>query len=496
MAVATPIQVANDPELFADKFLKILDKSKELVPLRWNKAQAHFHANRTGRDLILKARQLGFSTYVQGEMYHRTVTGTRTTITLAHDDETTQKMRIMSDRFHEHCKFNNIQPSRKYANASMTTYPEFDSVVTIGTAGNVKKGRGDTYTDFHGSEVAFWPDAEQIVAGAMQGGNPSVILESTPNGAQGYFYELCMEAMRGDSIWTLHFYPWWWDEQYKIELEPGEEIKYTQEEALLVETHDLTPEQIKWRRYKKRELRNYFPQEYPEDPVTCFLTSGNSFFGDLTGVFTAPLNPVYDPEHEYVAGMDFGQSTDYTALPVLDKTVKRQVDLLHINKLKWGEQRNRAKNTIMKWSHMLCASGHITVGVWNKETEKIYTVGEKCPTCDAKITLVRTPRFAGEKNSIGSVNIEAFMNMGLSVQMFETNNETKSDMMSGLYEGIHTNGWRLQDHPVLRHEMYNFVSKQLPSGVWRLAADGEGHDDTVMGLGIAHWVASVPLQVF
>jgi len=31
--------------------------------------------------------------------------------------------------------------------------------------------------------VAFWKDAEKIVAGAMQGGNPMVILESTLNGA-------------------------------------------------------------------------------------------------------------------------------------------------------------------------------------------------------------------------------------------------------------------------------------------------------------------------
>ena len=496
VAVATPVQIANDAELFASTFLKILDKEKRLVPFEWNKAQRHFHANRTGRDLILKARQLGFSTYVQAEMYRRTVTKTRTTITLSHDDETTQKLRIMSDRFWENCKFNDIQPKRKYANASMTTYSEFDSVTTIGTAGNVHKGRGDTYTDFHGSEVAFWKDAEKIVAGAMQGGNPDIVLESTPNGAQGFFYELCMEAMRGDGVWTLHFYPWWWDDQYRIPLADGETLTYTGEEQKLVDKHGLTPEQIKWRRLKKKELKDFFTQEYPEDPVTCFLTSGNSYFGDLSDAFTAPLDPVYDPAHEYAAGMDFGQSSDFTALPVLDKTVKQQVDLLHINKLKWKEQRKRAKDTLMKWSHVTCSSGHLTVGAWNEKTEKVYTVGEKCPQCDGKITLVKTPRFAGEKNSIGAVNIEAFVDMGLSVLMFETNNETKSDMMSSLYEGIHTNGWRLQDHPVLRHEMYNFVSKQLPSGVWRLEADGEGHDDTVMGLGIAYWVATVPMQIF
>ena len=111
----TPKTIANNPQSFANTFLRILDKDKRLVRFRWNKAQAHFHKHRTGRDLILKARQLGFSTYIQGELYRREVTSTRTSITLAHDAETTQKLRRMADRFWEHCKFNAIQPARKYA---------------------------------------------------------------------------------------------------------------------------------------------------------------------------------------------------------------------------------------------------------------------------------------------------------------------------------------------------------------------------------------------
>ena len=458
LTVQTPKQIANDPVLFASKFLKILDKQKALIPLRWNKAQAHFHANRSGRDLILKARQLGFSTYVQGEMFRRTVTGTRTTISLAHDSDTTNKLRVMADRFWEHCKFNDIQPARKYANASLTTYPEFDSHATISTAGNVDTGRGDTYTDMHGSEVAFWKDAERIVAGAMQGGSPDVILESTPNGAQGYFYELCMEALSGNSIWKMHFYPWWWDAAYRIPLIANEFIQYSDEEKELVNKHQLQPDQIKWRRNKIRELKGLFQQEYPEDAYTCFLTSGNSYFGDLTGVFTAPLDVAYNPEHVYFAGLDFGQSNDYTAMPVLDATAKTQVDLLHIRKLEWKEQRNRIKQMFDKW--------HVKA-------------------------------MGGETNSIGSVNLEALHDMSMNVVPFDTTNETKADIMSDLYEAIHTHGWKLQDHPVQRHEMQTFVSTQLPSGIWRLAADNEGHDDTVMGLGIAKWTVNASrMQIF
>jgi hypothetical protein len=450
-AIPTQAEAIHNPEQFSELFLRILDKEKNLVPFRWNKAQRHFHEHRTGRDLILKARQLGFSTYEQGEMFRRAVTSTRTTMTMAHDDETTQKLRRMADRFWEHCKFNGIQPARKYGNATLATYPEFDSECVIATAGSQEAGRGGTYSDFHGSEVAFWKDAEKIIAGAMQGGNPDVVLESTPNGAQGYFYERCMEALAGDSIWTLHFYPWWWDEAYRIALAPGEALTYTDEEARLVEKHNLTPEQIKWRRNKQKELKSLFIQEYPEDPVSCFLTSGHSYFGDLSEVFTAQRGE-YIPGHQYAAGLDFAQTLDFMSMTVLDFTDKCQVDLLHINKLEWKEQRTRVKQVYDRW--------HL-------------------------------PGLLAEKNSIGSVNIEAMQDMGMVVVPFETTNASKAEIMSNLHDAIHDGGWKLLDDETEKHEFRIFVSAQLPSGVWRLAAEGNGHDDTVISTALAYEAPNV-----
>lgn len=454
VTLATPTKVVNNAELFAQAFLKIRDKEKQLVPLVWNKAQRDFHYNRTGRDLILKARQLGFSTYMQGEIFRREVTDTRTTITLAHDAETTQKLRRMADRFWGHCKFNNIQPARKYANSTLTTYPEFDSTAVIATAGNVEVGRGDTYTDLHGSEVAFWPDAERIVAGAMQGGNPDVVLESTPNGSQGFFYDRCMEALTGDGVWKLHFYPWWWDEQYTLVLDPEERIELTDEEHHLSKKHNLSVGQIKWRRAKQKELKRFFIQEYPEDVNTCFLTSGNSFFGDLMQNYNAPYDAAFNPDHRYTAGLDFGQTNDYTALIVIDHTANMMVDFLHINKLEWSEQRRRIIEVCKKWD---------------------------------------VQKLVAESNSIGSVNIEAIQHQGITVHPFATTNASKAEIMSDLYESLHS-GLQLLDIPVLKHELQTFVSSQTASGVWRLAAEGDGHDDTVIALALAN--QNLATQVF
>lgn len=157
-------------------------------------------------------------------------------------------------------------------------------------------------------------------------------------------------------------------------------------------------------------------------------------------MFTAPVTQYIDG-HSYYAGLDFGQTKDFTALSVFDATTKQQVDLLHIRGLEWAEIRNRIKQTADKW--------HVQ-------------------------------SILAERNSIGSVNIEALQALGLPVQPFETTNESKSSIMSNMNEQIHFGGWKLRDIPEQRHEMNTFVATQLPSGAWRLAADGEGHDDIVI----------------
>jgi hypothetical protein len=462
--IPNPFDVLFDPEQFASYFLYILDKQKRLRLLRYNPAQRDFMGSRSGRDLILKARQLGFSTAVQGEQFRRAVTSTVTAITMAHDDQTTQKLRRMQERFWTHCRINSVQPTRKYSNATLVSYPDFDSTITIATAGSKEAGRGDTYSDFHGSEVAFWSDAERIMAGAMQGGNPDIVLESTPNGSTGWFYERCMEALRGEGVWKLHFYPWWWEPEYRIALEAGEVLTYNDEEAYLSTKYGLAPEQIKWRRLKQKELKRKFIQEYPEDPESCFLGSGLSYFGNLASNFHAPLKvePILKaveadeangvkalPAHKYSAGLDWGRENDFTDLVILDITTCQQVDLLHVNKMRWGDIRKRVAAMCHKWG--------------------IGTV-------------------VAEENSIGSVNIEELRKLDVKVHPFSTTNTSKSEIMSDLYDAFNEKNLQLQPYPEAQYQFTNFVSTQLNSGVWRIAAAGKGHDDIVIATALA-WYA-------
>lgn len=455
-ATPGPRAVLRDPARFAETFLYILNKEQQLVRLRYNAAQRDYLANRTHRDLILKARQLGFSTAIQAELFRLAISRTAITATLSHEDDTTQKLRRMADRFYDNMP-EGLRPVRRYANSSLTTYPETMSEVVIGTAGNVNKGRGGTYSHVHGSEVAFWKDAQAVTAGLMQGGSPAIVLESTPNGAQGYFYERCMEALDGSPDWALHFYPWWWDPAYAVELPPEEARElpssYSDDERRLADAHALTPGQIAWRRMKQRELKHLFPQEYPEDPVTCFLLSGGGYFGDITAACTAPMAVEPDPDHRYVAGLDFGKSNDYTVLIVIDATARVQVDMLRVNKLPWRTMRRR--------------------------------IGDVCRYWDVELLV-------GEENSLGGPNVEALQDDGLPVVPFTTTNRSKTTIMDALHEALHLDELTLQPRPALMRELRAFTASQTRTGLWTLAAPDGEHDDTVMALALSWHAAAGP----
>lgn len=456
--------IAQDPVLFGEKLLKIRDKDKRLVPLRLNRAQRHYLANRTRRDVILKSRQLGFSTFIQAEISARLPwTRSVSTLTLTNETKNTTKMRVMAERFYDKLP-DGMKPTRKYANSGMAQYIETDSEVYLGTAGNLEVGRSGTYTHVHLSEFAFYPDAESILRSALQAGNPAAVLESTPNGAAGDFYEICMDALQGKGVWKLHFYPWWWADDYRLPLEEGEQLRYTEEEKQLVAEHGLVPEQIKWRRYKIAEIgARSFSQEYPEDPETCFLLSGVSFFDDiehLESVFRAPVNSEPVVGLKYVAGLDWAQKQDYTVLTIYEYESRREVFLLRINKMPWKRMRRKIAKALKRWN-----------------VQVLYA----------------------EANAMGTTNIEALhdemreMGFWVQVNAFNMNNDSKATIMTDFHEAMDNHGLLLLPDPVAKREIYAFQQVRLPSGRWRYEASA-GHDDTVDARALAWRALNTPVS--
>jgi len=275
---------------YAPKCLKIRTKSGEVKPFKLNKAQEYIHEKleaqlkETGRVRanILKGRQQGCSTYVEGRFYWKTThrKGVRAFI-LTHEDEATKNLFEMAQRFHDH---NNplLKPSTGATNARELFFDKLDSGYRVGTARTKGTGRSGTFQYFHGSEVAFWPHADDHAKGILQAipdeDNTESIRESTANGVGNYFHQQWKAAERGEGDYINIFIPWFWQDEYKRK---ADGLKPTDEEVKLAEYYGLSYEQLAWRRQKITDLtvngsdgEAAFKQEYPCNAAEAFQLTG------------------------------------------------------------------------------------------------------------------------------------------------------------------------------------------------------------------------------
>lgn len=442
--------------------LYIVDKDDMLRRYIPNRMQRDLETRLTGRDLILKYRQGGASTFFVAHYFKKAVSQRARIAIMAHDSATTQKLRRMAFTFWHNLP-SGIRPIRGLDNAQTTSYRHTGSEITIATAGSKNVGLGGTYGGgVHGSEVAYWKDPSVTMSAIMQGVplNAPIALESAPHGANGWFYERCMEALRGEGIWTLHFYQWWWEDGYTITLEPNEELVYSDEESLLVDTHGLSAMQIKWRRYKQAELGASFAESYPEDVNSCFLQSGQGVFRFLFDTFTAPVID-YDPTHQYVMGIDWGQADDFTDARVFDVTSYSEVAVLHLNKLSYESMIDSIAQLAFKW--------HV-----EKIMPERNSMGAAIEMLSAALNRLEWP-----------IDPRTKYPSNPTIQSFWTDIRSKDRLVKLFQAGIEA-GLKLLDDPIANAELRAYISKQTPSGLWNYSHPDGGHDDTVIARLLAH----------
>lgn len=279
-------RLKDDFEHYAPRCLKIRAKSGKVLPFELNEAQRYIHKRveeqraKTGkvRAIILKGRQQGCSTYVEGRFYWRVShsKGVRAFI-LTHEEEATNNLFELADRYHENCPAL-VKPSTGAANAKELYFDKLDSGYKVGTAGNKAVGRSSTVQLFHGSEVGFWPNAQQHAAGIIQAipdePGTEAFLESTANGIGNYFHQQWQAAEAGESEYIAIFVPWYWQPEYKKAVPAG--FVLTVEEKQYQDAYKLTLEQMAWRRSKVTELKDesLFKQEYPATAAEAFQVSG------------------------------------------------------------------------------------------------------------------------------------------------------------------------------------------------------------------------------
>jgi hypothetical protein len=276
------VRLRDDLTYYAPACLKIRPKKGSLAPLTLNQAQLYVHERleaqkaETGkvRAIVLKGRQQGISTYVEGRFYQQTShrRGCLAFI-LTHSDDGTQTLFDMVERYHANC-FPLVKPHSSTSNRKELVFDRLDSGYKVSTAGSKGAGRSTTITLFHGSEVAYWPNADKHLAGALQAvpnePGTEVILESTSDGPKGVFYEMCKAAQAGEGEYQLIFVPWFWQDEYRLPAGPS--FEPTAEELEYGRKHGLDTAQLAWRRAKIVELHGVsaFQREYPSDIKEAF----------------------------------------------------------------------------------------------------------------------------------------------------------------------------------------------------------------------------------
>lgn len=317
-------RIRNDFAWYSEKFLKIRDKKGKLVPFQLNDAQLILErvdrfCTENGilrRYIILKARQMGISTYTEGKMFRNTATKQLVnTMIITQEDKATQNLFNMSKLYYDELPVD-LKPMRKKCNEKALVFenptndieekynnPGLRSKYTVATANVTEAGRSSTLTNLHASEVAFWAKPDVTMTGLMQAiadeMDTLVILESTANGVGGYFYDMWQQAVKGENDFIPIFLPWYTDPGYVREFADTKQKKdfikmvnqsYNNDKGEKINTYyynikesfKLSYEQLHWYwftlRNKCQNDEDKMHQEYPTTPEEAFIATGRPKF--------------------------------------------------------------------------------------------------------------------------------------------------------------------------------------------------------------------------
>lgn len=497
---------------YIENYIKIRDKKNNIVPLIFNEPQLKYYnviknmyqQRKPIRIIILKARQMGFSTETEAIIFKNVVTHHNYNAGIvAHKEDSTANLFNMSKRMLEYLP-EDIKPERKKSNAKELVFNNeqgtgLDSRMKVMTAGGKGIGRSDTFTALHLSELAFWEgDKKATMTGLLQAvpntPDSMIIIESTANGYE-YFKEMWDSAIAGEN----DFYPLFigWNELKEYSM-PYTGFNLTQEEKDLQQQYNLTLDQLTWRRWCIKNNCsgdiNQFKQEYPICPEEAFLSTGNCYFNKeniihrintapepiITGKFTCYYDgtrirnqkfleqekgtiKIYEyPENRvpYVIGGDTaGEGSDYFTAHVINNITGKQVAVL-----------KQQQNEIEYVKQIYCLGMFYNAALIGLENNFSTYPTQKLMELNYPNQYIR------KKEDVYNNKYEKSFG-------FRTTSITRPYILGQLQEIVHDNIEVIQDIETLR-EMLTFIVNDKG----RAEAEEGYHDDLVMALAIAYYI--------
>jgi hypothetical protein len=437
--------------------------------------QRRFALERRQHNIVVKARQMGMTSWVAGRFFLKTITARGVlTVQVAQTMEAAESIFRIAQRFWEslpsQMRAGPLRRSR--ANIGQMIFPALDSEFRVVSASDENAGRGLTIQNLHCSEVSRWPgDAAATLAGlrAALAPNGELVMESTPNGAYGCFYEEWLKA--AEKGVAKHFYPWWMEQAYISAA--AKDLR--DEELALMREHNLTARQIGFRRGLEASYRGLRTQEFAEDAELCFRATGECCF-DIEAI-ERRIATVQDPVEmrraealqiwlpsitgrKYLIAVDTaggGSDGDYAAIQVLD--------------LETGAQCAELQQRLgpLELARVAAALGREYGG--------------------ALIAVERNNHGAGVLAYLDAVEHYARVYEQAGVAGWLTSAGSKPGMISRMGALLMESPWMFRSRRLLE-ECRTFVTH--PGG--RTGAANGAHDDCLMAVALAHAVRAERLQ--
>lgn len=325
-------EITETPDLIFDKLWRmenlywIITKNGTKEVFKLNRAQKHFAENYLlieepfHRHIILKSRQLGFTTFIDLWLLDEILFNTnREALVVAHKVEDAKEIFDRKIDFAIRNMAEEVKSAffRLQRNSAKKIQVIIDYGEQAGSTSAIQvssSGRSGTYMYVHISEFAkmcvqYPKNAAEVETGTFPAVpfDGFIFIESTAEGMAGRFYEMFQEnwrtrekvsPMKSRVMFLPHFYNWQYDdmEMTKIssnipvtEMEPGEIdwVEYQREHGLT--DKEITYYYMKWMQLGKNI--NKLRQEFPTTPEEAFLSTGQTYF-PTTKVMTLMANVV------------------------------------------------------------------------------------------------------------------------------------------------------------------------------------------------------------
>lgn len=195
----------------------IIDKDGRQVQFKPNENQYRYLQKHSGKDIILKARQLGFTTLISIIGLDEAIFIPNWAVALiAHTQDDAAEIFQTKVKFPYQELPETIKNMVTADNSRERLY-RFSNNSSMRVTSSARSG---TVQRLHISEFgkicSMYPKkAQEIVTGSFPAAERGdITIESTAEGQDGYFYHYCTDAMEGKGEFQFHFHAWWQNPQY------------------------------------------------------------------------------------------------------------------------------------------------------------------------------------------------------------------------------------------------------------------------------------------